>query len=219
MNLLETIKCRDEKLYNLEFHQARLNVARMKFFPNYEKLKLEDIITIPEEYKSGLFRCRVVYSETIEKIEFIPYESREIKCLKMVEDNNIQYHCKYSDRTHLQQLFEQKGNCDDILIVKNGCITDSFTANTIFFDGEKWWTPDTPLLPGTQRARLLADGKISVCRITKDDMHKYQKIGLINAMLDMDDMPVLEVDKIITCNDNSMEQPLESNSVLQEVCY
>ncbi len=217
MKLLETIKCRDGKLYNLEFHQSRLDVTRMKFFPNLEKLKLTDIIQIPEECKTGLFRCRVLYSETVEQVEFIPYEFREIRSLKLVEDNNIMYHSKYSDRTALQQLFEKRGNCDDILIVKNGCITDSFTANAIFFDGKKWWTPDTPLLPGTQRAHLITDGKISVCRITIDDLPKYKKIGLINAMQDMVDMPILEIEQIKNTVADFLELSINQESSLQEI--
>jgi 4-amino-4-deoxychorismate lyase len=98
----------------------------------------------------------------------------------------MDYRFKYTNRERLNLLFEQRGNCDDILIVKNGFITDSFIANVVFFDGRKWWTPDTPLLPGTQRARLIHEKKISVCPVTPDDLPKYEKAGLINAMQDLD---------------------------------
>ncbi|WP_372648948.1 aminotransferase class IV [Draconibacterium sp.] len=196
MQLLETIKCKDGRLYNLKYHQARFDVARMKYFPNAPKLKLEELIVIPETCKEGLFRCRVVYAEQVEKIEFLPHQYRSINSIRLIEDNSIEYRCKYTDRQQLQHLYEQRGDCDDILIVQNNCIADSFTANPIFFDGQKWWTPDTPQLPGTQRARLLAENKISVCRITVNDLNKYKKIGLINALQDMDDMPVLPVESI-----------------------
>lgn len=196
MQLLETIKCKDGKLYNLDYHQARFDVARIKFFPGAPKLQLKSLIKIPEDCKQGLFRCRVVYSDYIEKIEFLPHQYRQTNSIRLIKDNSIEYSNKYTDRSQLQQLFDQRGNCDEILIVQNNCITDSFTANPIFFDGEKWWTPDTPLLPGTQRARLLAENKIFVCHITVNDIHNYQKIGLINALQDMDDMPVLPVEKI-----------------------
>lgn len=196
MQLLETIKCKNGKLYNLEFHQARFDVARRKFFPEAPKLKLQSLIEIPEDCKEGLFRCRVVYSEQVEKIEFLPHQYRQINSIRLINDNHIEYRNKYTDRSQLQQLFDQRGDCDEILIVQNNCITDSFTANPIFFDGEKWWTPDTPLLPGTQRARLLAENKISVCRIAVEDLAGFQKVGLINALQDMNDMPVLPVDRI-----------------------
>nr|WP_321356084.1 aminotransferase class IV [uncultured Draconibacterium sp.] len=198
MQLLETIKCKNGKLHNLEYHQARFDLARMKYFPDEPKLKLEELIEIPETCLKGLFRCRVVYAEQLEKIEFLPHQYRSINSILLIEDNSIEYRNKYTNRKQLQHLYNQRGNCDDILIVQNNCITDSFTANPIFFDGKKWWTPDTPLLPGTQRARLLVENKISVCHITIDDLSRYIKIGLINALQDMDDMPVVPVERIRT---------------------
>ncbi|WP_167609185.1 aminotransferase class IV [Maribellus sediminis] len=195
--LLETIKCHDGKLYNLEFHQSRFAIARKQLFPDAEPISLSGVINIPESAKSGLFRCRVIYSEIIEKIEFVPHEYRPLKSLKLVEDNSIDYSYKYTDRDRLTQLFEQRADCDDILIVKNGCISDSFTANPVFWDGTQWWTPNTPLLPGTQRARLIAEGKIKVCRVTPVNIINYSKVGLINAMQDLENMPVVEMSDVV----------------------
>lgn len=196
MQLLETIKYKNGKLYNMEFHQKRFALARNKWFPGSEHMLLAELIQIPEEFESGLFRCRVIYSEKIDKIEFIPHQYREVESLKLIEDNSIDYEYKYSNRKKLEILFKQRGNCDDILIVKNNCITDSFTANPIFFDGEKWWTPNSPLLKGTQRERLISEGKISVCPILTDDLLKFKKIGLINAMWDFNTMPILPISSI-----------------------
>ncbi|MCA1759522.1 MAG: aminotransferase class IV, partial [Bacteroidales bacterium] len=100
------------------------------------------------------------------------------------------------DRERLNLLFEKRGICDDIIIVKNGCITDSSFANIVFFDGVKWWTPDTPLLPGTQRAKLLEENKIFECRITPKDISIYSKVGLINAMNDLNEMMQIAIRKI-----------------------
>lgn len=194
--LIETIKCLDGRLCNLNFHQTRFNIACEEYFANSAQISLQEAIKIPDECKQGLFRCRVLYSARIEKIEFLPHQYRKVESLKLVEENNIDYHLKYADREHLNQLFEQRGICDDILIVKNGCITDSYTANPIFWDGSTWWTPDTPLLPGTQRARLIEEGKIKACRITPDDLMKYTRLGLINAMQDLENMPMIEIQSI-----------------------
>ncbi|NOR76062.1 MAG: hypothetical protein GQ525_13020 [Draconibacterium sp.] len=194
--LLETIKCKNGKLYNLEFHQTRFETARKSLFSCSDKINLSKVIQVPKEFQIGIFRCRVIYSETIIKIEFIPHQFRKIKSLKLIEENEIDYLFKYSDRKKLNSLFEKRGDCDDILIVKNGCITDSLTANIIIFDGKKWWTPDTPLLHGTQRAKLINEGKIKVCSISKSDISKYSKVGLINAMWNFDNMPVISIEKI-----------------------
>ncbi len=189
--LFETIKCDNGILFNMEIHQARFDNAFREYFKTSPKINLLECIEIPEFAKVGLFRCRVTYSQQIEKIEFFPHQYRKIKSLKLVDDNSIDYRFKYANRERLQQLSDKRGDCDDILIVQNGCITDSFAANPVFFDGEKWWTPDTPLLPGTQRAKFLAEHKIFECRITPEDIGKYEKAGLINAMQDLDDMPVI----------------------------
>lgn len=194
--LFETIKCSDGKLFNMEFHQARFEKSSVEYFGIQPQIKLYEHIEIPEYAKTGLFRCRVTYSTQIEKIEFIPHHYREIKSLKLIEDNDIDYRFKFFDRERLNLLFEKRGICDDIIIVKNGRITDSTFANIVFYDGRKWWTPDTPLLPGTQRAKLLVSGKIFECPITPKDISTYNKAGLINAMNDLNEMTQIDIHKI-----------------------
>jgi 4-amino-4-deoxychorismate lyase len=181
----------------MEFHQARFEKACLEYFGISAEIKLIERIEIPDYAKTGLFRCRVTYTSQIEKIEFIPHQYREIKSLKLIEDNEIDYHFKYADRERLQQLFRNRGYCDDIIIVKNGCVTDSFAANLVFFDGVKWWTPDTPLLAGTQRKKLLTEGQIFERRITTSDISKYSKVGLINALNDFDEMPLIDIANIV----------------------
>lgn len=195
--LLETIKLKEGKLFNLEFHNRRFNKARKEYFGVNSELDLGQKITIPDEFKLGLFRCRIIYSPEIEKVEFISHQYQKVESLKLVVDDLVDYRFKYNDRCHLQMLYDKRGECDDILIVKDGYITDSYTANPIFFDGIKWWTPDSVLLPGTQREKLLQETRIFECQITPDDLHKYQKAGLINAMQDVEDMPVICVGKVM----------------------
>lgn len=194
--LFETIKCYDGKLFNLEFHQARFEKAQKEYFGISPQITLSEKLEIPEFAKNGLFRCRVTYSKKIDKVEFIPHQYREIKSLKLVEDDEIEYRYKYTNRDRLNLLFEKSGNCDDIIIVKNGFITDSLAANLVFFDGEKWMTPETSLLPGTQRAKLLKEKIIFEYLITPANLKKFKKIGLINAMQDLGNMPVIELQGI-----------------------
>ena len=194
--LLETIKCVNGKPQNLDYHQERFENSQKSLFglTNFELLS--EIIKVPEFAQNGLFRCRVLYKKNIEKIEFLPYNFRQIKTLRLVESNGIDYSYKFADRTELENLFSQKGDCDDIIIVKNGLITDSFAANLVFYDGEKWWTPDSPLLKGTKREKLLAEKTISTCKIEVRDLQKYTRVGLINAMIEIDTMPVVSIENI-----------------------
>lgn len=195
--LVETIKCYNGKIYNMPHHNARFNKSRNELFGKQDFIDLAQSIVIPEHAQSGHFKCRVLYHEKIDKIEFTEYRPRKIKWLKVVIDNTIDYPLKYTQRNHIQKLFKQRGKCDDILIVKNGFITDSSTANLIFYDGQKWYTPCTPLLSGTQRAKLLEEGKIFQRQIKIEDLYTFTKASLINALQDLNEMPVIPIGNII----------------------
>ncbi|MCX4030121.1 aminotransferase class IV [Endozoicomonas sp. SM1973] len=198
----ETIRCWDGKLYNLSYHSKRLSRTIEENFEIKSELDLKSVITVPDGCTKGVFRCRVLYEREIEKIEFVPHEYRAVNSLKLVEDDNIEYHYKCSDRSHLQVLYEQRGGCDDIVIVKNGFISDTLTANLVLYKDGQWWTPDTCLLPGTQRARLLEENIITETSITPMDLYQYDKIGLINAMQDFDNMPQIPTQNIGLCRKN-----------------
>lgn len=194
--LVESLKLNDGRIENLAHHQARLNRAMAELFPEAEIIDLASAIEIPENCSTGLFKVRVLYGPTLEKVEIEAYHFRKIESLKVVHQENIDYHLKYTNREILQELFARRGDCDDIIIVKNGFVTDSFAANLLFLDGEKWFTSTTPLLKGIKRQFLLDEGIISESVIREEDIRKYQKVALINAMIDFEEMPVIPVERI-----------------------
>ena len=195
--MLETIKIEAGILCNIFFHNLRLNNSRKELFGCRDFIKLENIIKVPSDMKSGLYKCRLIYSDTIKKLEFLPYRKRKIKSLKVVVCNSIEYNYKYENRECLNELLELKQNCDDILIVKNKKITDTSFSNVVFSDGKKWITPSTPLLKGTKREKLLSDGKIVQDEIKISDLKYFQKAALINSMLDLDDN-ILKIKSVLT---------------------
>jgi 4-amino-4-deoxychorismate lyase len=194
--LVESLKLKDGIIRNLDYHQERMNSSLEELFPGAEPIELARAIAIPEDCKSGLYKIRVIYNRSIEKIEIEPYRLRSIQSLKIVNHESVDYHLKYMDRQVIQELFAQRGTCDDVLIIKNGFVTDSFTANVLFFDGTNWFTPTTPLLKGTQRQCLLDEGIIFEKEIRAEDISRYQKVGLINALISFEEMPVITIDKI-----------------------
>jgi len=194
--LVESLKMTDGILRNLEYHQSRVDRSMNELFPDAHKIDLETAISIPENCKSGVFKVRVLYGSFVEKIEIEPYIFRTIQSLKVVHHESIDYHLKFTDRQILQHLFAQRENCDDIIIIKNSFVTDSFAANLLFYDGKKWFTPTTPLLKGTKRQLLIDRGIISEKEIREEDIRLYQKVGLINAMIDFDEMPIVPVERI-----------------------
>lgn len=152
---IETICIRNGQPERLLWHNTRLNRTRREVLDQTTKIDLTNHLSIPAEAKKGLFKCRVTYQEAIEKVEFEPYSMRAVHSLRLINAHGINYNYKYADREKLQKLFALRGDADDVLLVKNGFITDTSYANIVFQKGKKWYTPDTPLLPGTRRAFYL----------------------------------------------------------------
>lgn len=193
---IETIQLLNGELLNLEFHQQRFERTRSEALALKNHPQLVELIRVPPGLEPGILKCRVLYQKEIELIEFEPYTARKVRSLKLVYSDSIDYGFKYADRTELGLLFQERGDCDDILVVKKACVSDSFYANVVFWNGASWVTPDTPLLPGTMRAKLLADGLIQESRITVEDLSRYQKLKLINAMNDLRKAPEIPIDSI-----------------------
>ena len=115
----------------------------------------------------------------------------------MVIDDEINYSHKYHNRNHLENLFSQKGDCGDILIVKNGLITDTSFANILFYNGKEWLTPANPLLKGTQRKFLLETEKVSTADIRPSDLKYFKRARLVNAMMRFEDETGVNLSNII----------------------
>jgi 4-amino-4-deoxychorismate lyase len=196
--LFETIKVKGGEPQNIGYHNDRFNHSRKDLFGIEQFVYLEEIIKPPLEYSAGIYRCRVVYDSSITAISFSRYTMKIINRLIPVECNGIDYRYKYSDRSLLDELL-RNANCsydEEIIIVKNGLITDTSYSNVALFDGTDWITPSTPLLDGTKRAKLLNDGIIREEEILVANLRYFESIKLFNAMLDFDECPTLPIDSI-----------------------
>ncbi len=194
--LLETVKVKNSLLQNVGYHNERLNRSKRELYGSTGDINLERAVRIPENLTADVYKCRIVYSTDIYSVSFERYTPRKINSLKLVECNDIDYRYKYAERTKLDELLKSKGDCDEILIVKNGLITDTSFSNIIFFDGYKWITPSYPLLKGTKRQQLLDDDKIIEASVTPADLSKFQYAKLINAMVDIEDGGIIEIGNI-----------------------
>jgi len=177
--LLETIKIEGGEVCNLPYHQARLDRSRKALFHTEDVLSLSRIIEPPPQ---GLYRCRILYDTTVHSVEYLPYTPKEIISLKIVPAD-IEYACKYADREAFETLLKENGDVDEIIIEKEGLLTDTTISNVAFFDGEQWVTPANPLLEGTMRAKLLDEGFLQRADITREMLKGYTHVALINAMI------------------------------------
>ncbi|MDD2780815.1 aminotransferase class IV family protein [Sulfuricurvum sp.] len=177
--LLETIRCIDGEAQHLSFHQIRLE--RTLYSLGVEKYyDLASLITPPD---NALYRCRFLYNADTFFLEFLPYLPKKIDSLKRVYVDNVDYSLKYANRECLNTLYEQRGRCDDVLIIKNGFLTDTTISNIALFIEGKWLTPDKPLLMGTTRARLIDQGLVFPAPLHEKDLERASNIAIMNAMM------------------------------------
>lgn len=171
--------------------------TRQAHFGMVKPWDLAQIVTVPPHAHEGTWKGRLTYDDTIKKVEFEPYVPRLVKTLRLVKHDTIDYRFKYQNRQAINELYAQRGDADDVLIVKNKLLTDTSYANIAFWDGTRWLTPTSPLLEGTKRAQLLQEGKIQAMPLRPSDVSQFAYACLINAMLVFEETPVILIDNII----------------------
>ncbi|HOJ49223.1 MAG TPA: aminotransferase class IV [Spirochaetota bacterium] len=191
---IETIRYENNKIINLDLHQKRVNKVFKVFFPYNTPLNLEkELKKIDKPDNKDRYKIRIVYSNEIIKIDIEKYRIKNIDKIFVIECNNIDYKYKSVDRNIFNELKKDK---DEIIIVKNGYLTDTTYTNIVLSDRKKLITPNTPLLEGTKREELLIKGIIIEEEIKLKDLKFFDKIFLINSMLDLGDI-VIDKNKIV----------------------
>ena len=174
----ETIKCDDYAVFNLEYHAKR--IAKTIGL----NINIGDYIYPPS---NKLLKCKLIYTqEGIFDVEYQEYKKRDIRSFKIIHDDNIEYSKKELDRTSIDEIYAKKADCDEIIIVKNGIVTDTSIANiAVLYEGI-WYTSKKYILEGTTRNRYLDDNYLVEKDITLKMLEKSEKISLMNAMVDFD---------------------------------
>ena len=199
---IETIRLENEQMPLIEWHEKRFARTQIEaygkiIYPSLRELiennnRQSSVINCQEKIK---YKCRVEYGENDFNIELTPYVQKEIHRLKIVEGGNINYALKYADRAALNDLGKGISSNEEILIVKDGLLTDTSFTNIALFNGDKWVTPSTPLLQGVQRAFLLEKGILMEYDIPVTRINAYTQIKLFNAMVNWEEAWVLEIEE------------------------
>lgn len=180
---VETLCLEGGIVRNLHYHEARLNATRQHFWKGSAPIVLTQYFSgLPNV--AGRLKVRVVYDEYgVTEVTSQPYTMRRITSLRLVNNDTIDYSFKSTDRSALNALVEQRAECDEVLIVRRGEITDTSYTNVAFLEGEQWYTPSRPLLCGTMRASLLDAGFLTERTIRCEELGHYSAIMLFNAMI------------------------------------
>lgn len=197
LKFIESIRIEKGRIRNIIYHQTRLNKTIQHHFRGNQKINLRSIVKKHLEVWKGQnyqsfeedwnmphkIKCRIIYGQEIEKVEFIPYVDRPIQTIKLVYYDEIDYTYKSVNRRTLDQLYQQKNDCNDIIVVKNRQLTDTYYGNIAFLQKGKWYTPKTPLLKGTMRSYLINKKVITPRDIKVSTINDFEKIAIFNAMI------------------------------------
>lgn len=194
---IESICYEQGYFQRIDLHNDRFNRTRNHFFGVQSNLKLELFLSVPVHLKDKTLKCRVTYGRDILNIEYDLYNIKPIKSLQLVLDDTIDYSFKYADRTKLTALYDLKGHSDDILIVKDGYITDSSSANIILKKGGKWYSPQNPLLMGTRLENYIREGRVTPALLHPKDLPLFQEARIINAMISIENSFVIPISNIV----------------------
>jgi len=178
--LLETIRIEKGRPCHLEWHNRRFNRARRELFGSEEELDLGEFLTrVPVQ---GTCRCRILYRAEVEKVEFLSYMFRLPRSFVLTEFTG-KYDHKYADRSLFERLKIRCPEAEELILCRNGLITDTTIANIALRKGSLWYTPKKPLLAGTTRARLLSEGSLIEADLPHTALREFDELALMNAMI------------------------------------
>ena len=149
--LFESIRLLDGTFKLLALHQQRINRTRKLLWNLDHELDLQNWLQKWSVPQKGLYKCRLNYGKNMDEPVFIPYQRKPVCSLLLIDAEGIEYSLKYNNRQAIDQLFKMRESCDDVLITKKGMVADSSYSNIVFRKGNKWITPNTPLLKCVQR--------------------------------------------------------------------
>ncbi|GBL34427.1 uncharacterized protein HI_1169 [Filimonas sp.] len=182
--VFETIKVLDGHHLNLGYHFERMQKTCRHLW-KCEK----DLTGLKQQleifHQDGLYKCRIMYDADTQAVSYALYEKKAFERLRVIIDDTIEYPYKYTDRSVFLPAERLCGHGDHVVYCRQGLLTDTTYANIALWDGGRWVTPARPLFYGTKRQSLIENGLLVEYDIALTEMTTYQKISLINAMLDL----------------------------------
>ena len=177
----ESIRVVNGRIMNLKEHQIRVNLSL-----GNSLIQLNTFIKSIEIPQKGVYKLRIQYNSKSNNItghSITKYKENPIYSLRRINVNFLNYQFKYEDREELNKLYNKRKSYDDILIINNNKVTDTWYCNIAFYNGQEWHTPQDCLLKGTMRSKLIKKGIIKEVEIHSSNIHSYKKARLFNAMI------------------------------------
>lgn len=204
---IESIRVINGKAELLHQHLVRIERTCKKFYIK-QHLNKETLFHLLDQcpIDNAVYKLRILYGlihedKTSEPTapyiySYINYSLPKIESLQIVHDDCIDYSYKYSNRSNINTLFEKRLACDDVLIVRNGLVTETSYCNIAFYDGVDWFSPEDPLLYGTRLTELISNKMIFPAHISVADFVQFTKISLFNSMIPWSNKLVIPISNI-----------------------
>ena len=118
--LFESLCVQDGIILNTQWHEDRFQKAYLQNFGYLNSFDLLEGISIPVKFNQGKVKLRIRYNHKHRDFHFEHYQIKEIQSLRLVYTEELNYSHKYSRRENLESLFDLRGDCDEVLIIKKG---------------------------------------------------------------------------------------------------
>lgn len=188
--LFETIKIKHQKVLLFEDHLARMKHSIKALSGRDLHIELNEKIILQAIKNDDLFKCRILYNDQEYQVEISRYQKRHIEKIVFIHDDDISYPLKFTDKNCFLKHTKNLSATTEPIFVVEGFLTDSSYSNIALWNGNEWHTPKEPLFFGVRRNILLNENLIVEKDISINDMHQYQKISFINAMLDLEELKI-----------------------------
>jgi para-aminobenzoate synthetase / 4-amino-4-deoxychorismate lyase len=193
--LIETMRFTPDdsggRVRNLEAHLARLT-ASARYFGLPVPTGVEDLVAAAVHDLRSRARVRLVLrpdgSIEVETAAFPPVPGSTLRlCVDPVpvSSNDVALFHKTTDRRRYEERALRHAGADDVVLVnERGEVTETTRANlAVRLDGQ-WCTPplDSGLLPGIERARRIAEGRLVERLVTLGDLRRASGVATLSSL-------------------------------------
>ena len=183
-SLLETFCLLDGSVLNVAYHEARVKQSLELAFPI--ALMVNDILREASRLgaTSGRWRASITYSSHgIERIQIVPYIAPRIETLLLTPIAENFYCKKWANRDRLNSFKSPLPPGVEPLFTLLEQPTDTTFTNIIVERHNTLYTPESTLLAGPKRQKLLAERTVQPLPMIATALYAFEWIHLINAML------------------------------------
>lgn len=189
-SLIECLRIENGALSRIEFHLARLEQSADYFGFHFNRTETEQLwYKTAKNYADGTYKYRFLLNSdgtTHTEITKISTKNNSITAAlarKPISTDDLFLYYKTTNRAiynHLKNTFTD----ETILWNENGELTEFINGNIVLNINGHLLTPpvSSGLLPGTMRASLLAEKRVSEQILTKKDLYKADYVWLINSV-------------------------------------